>query len=122
VATRGNQRQIGKLRKPEEQAKTVALGCDRLPNGAHGKERVDGSSPSEGFTKAPQTGPFRLGGNCTSLRVLGSISEQVNPECGTDPVRGQSAHSLPHSKRAWNASLGQVSVQRWTRHARGLEA
>ena len=32
-----------------KQAQTVAMGCDRLPIAAHGKEGVDGSSPSEGF-------------------------------------------------------------------------
>ena len=45
----GNQWQMGELRKWLEQAKTVATGCDRLPIGAHGKEGVDGSSPSEGL-------------------------------------------------------------------------
>jgi hypothetical protein len=35
--------------KAQKQAKTVAVGCDQLPFGAHGKEGVDGSSPSEGF-------------------------------------------------------------------------
>ncbi len=49
-----------------KQAKTVATGCDQLPIGAHGKEGVDGSSPSEGFEKPPQTAPFhsdRLAGH-----------------------------------------------------------
>jgi hypothetical protein len=35
------------------QANSVAVGCDRLPIGAHGKEGVDGSSPSEGFGYLP---------------------------------------------------------------------
>jgi hypothetical protein len=51
VATGGKQWQIGSARKPQEQAKTVAVGCDQLPEGAHGKEGVDGSSPSEGFSR-----------------------------------------------------------------------
>src|SRR5512133_804307 len=38
--------------------KTVATGCDRLPKAAHGKEGVDGSSPSEGSAKAPHNGFF----------------------------------------------------------------
>jgi hypothetical protein len=58
VATGGNRSQIGSAQKPQKQAKTVATGCDRLPEGAHGKEGVDGSSPSEGSAKAPQTGAF----------------------------------------------------------------
>jgi hypothetical protein len=41
VATGGNQRQIGSARKPRNEAETVALGCDRLPEAAHGQEGVD---------------------------------------------------------------------------------
>ena len=35
--------------KTANQAKTVAVGCDPLPREVHGKEGVDGSSPSEGL-------------------------------------------------------------------------
>jgi hypothetical protein len=45
VATRGNERQIGSAPEPQGQAKTVALLCDWLPKGAHGKEGVSGSRP-----------------------------------------------------------------------------
>jgi hypothetical protein len=38
--------------KRRRQAKTVAAGCYRLPRGAHGKEGVGGSSPSEGSAKS----------------------------------------------------------------------
>ena len=48
VATGGNRSQIRRASKPRNQSETVAVGCDRLPKGAHGKEGVDGSSPSEG--------------------------------------------------------------------------
>jgi hypothetical protein len=37
------------------QAKTVAVGCHGLPREFHGKEGVDGSSPSEGFAKLLET-------------------------------------------------------------------
>src|SRR5438034_3127237 len=57
-ATGGNQRQIARANEPEKQAKTLAVGCDRLPRGVHGKEGVDGSSPSEGFTKGQQMAFF----------------------------------------------------------------
>jgi hypothetical protein len=53
VANGGNRRQIEEPRKPQKQAKTVAVGCDPLPETFHGKEGVDGSSPSEGFAKCP---------------------------------------------------------------------
>jgi hypothetical protein len=58
VATGGKRSQIAQTRKARNQAKTVAVGCDRLPIGAHGKEGVDGSSPSEGFTKGQQMAFF----------------------------------------------------------------
>src|SRR5919198_2018013 len=38
VATRGNRSQIASARNRHNQAKTVAVGCDRLPEAAHGKE------------------------------------------------------------------------------------
>src|SRR5947209_20005135 len=50
-ATGGNQSQIRMARTPRKQAKTVDIGCDRLPKAAHGKEVVDDSSPSEGSRK-----------------------------------------------------------------------
>src|SRR6266508_4911599 len=58
VATRGNQPQIGRPSKPQKQAKSVATGCHRLPQEIHGKEGVDGSSPSEGSAKVPHNGAF----------------------------------------------------------------
>ena len=51
VAIRRNRSQIACATELPKQAKTVAVGCDQLPLGPHGKEGVDGSSPSEGFTK-----------------------------------------------------------------------
>ena len=47
--------QIAQAQKPRNQAKTVAADCDRLPETFHGKEGVDGSSPSEGFRKGQPT-------------------------------------------------------------------
>jgi hypothetical protein len=38
VATGGNRSQILRSNRRQKQAKTVAVGCDQLPNGAHGKE------------------------------------------------------------------------------------
>ena len=71
VATRGNQWQIGSARKLQRQAKTVAVGCDHLSQAAHGKEGVDGSSPSEGFAKAPQNGVFCIRADLHFPRSLG---------------------------------------------------
>jgi hypothetical protein len=44
---------MNRRRKRRKQAKTVAVGCDRLPLKLDGKEGVDGSSPSEGFEFLP---------------------------------------------------------------------
>jgi hypothetical protein len=49
------------LRRQEglRQAKSVAVGCDRLRRESHGQEGVDGSSPSEDSTKFLLISPFR---------------------------------------------------------------
>src|ERR671923_2108782 len=47
VATGGSQWQMLRPRNRRRQAKTVAVGCDQSPETFHGKEGVDGSSPSE---------------------------------------------------------------------------
>jgi hypothetical protein len=47
VATGGNWSQIRHAQQPEKQAKTVAIGCDRLPSGAHGKECHEEGLPAE---------------------------------------------------------------------------
>jgi hypothetical protein len=60
VATSGNRWQMRRRHKPQKQAKSVAPGCHRLPANFHGKEGVDGSSPSEGSAKAPLTGLFGM--------------------------------------------------------------
>jgi hypothetical protein len=60
VATSGNRWQMQRLRKRRKQAKTVATGCHQLPWDLDGKEGVDGSSPSEGFTKSLQKGTIFL--------------------------------------------------------------
>src|SRR5438552_8620159 len=40
VASGGNQRQIERRQNRRKQAKTVAVGCDRLPEKFHGKQGV----------------------------------------------------------------------------------
>ena len=59
VATNGNRWQKERPRKRLKKAKTVAVGCDQLPEAFHGKEGVDGSSPSEAFDKALQKSLYR---------------------------------------------------------------
>jgi hypothetical protein len=52
-----------------ETGQTVATGCDQLPLEAHGKEGVDGSSPSEGSAKCPEIGFFTIMAPCTMSTV-----------------------------------------------------
>jgi len=50
----GNPCQPVRMEKPRKwlnQAKTVAVGCDGLPIGAHGKEGVDGRVRQEGSAR-----------------------------------------------------------------------
>ncbi len=54
-ATNGNRSQMGPSRKRLKQADRQPVATHGNRFGAHGKEGVDGSSPSEGFTKLPQT-------------------------------------------------------------------
>ena len=56
VATGGNHAQIDAMRKRQKPAKSVAVGCDQLPEEFHGKEGIDGSSPSEGFAETLEIG------------------------------------------------------------------
>jgi hypothetical protein len=58
AATGRNHWQIEWARKRPKQAKTVAVDCNRSRATFHGKEGVDGSSPSEGSAKAPHAGAF----------------------------------------------------------------
>ena len=60
VATHGNRWQMGRPQERLKQAKTVAVGCDGLPETFHGKEGVDGSSSSEDFHKRLQIGVLLL--------------------------------------------------------------
>jgi hypothetical protein len=59
VATGGNQWQIGSRGSRLKYAQIVAMGCDQLRETFHGKEGVDGSSPSEGFRKFLLISSFR---------------------------------------------------------------
>jgi hypothetical protein len=53
-ATGGNRSQMGDSEKRLKQADRQPVATHGNRFGAHGKEGVDGSSPSEGFTKGQQ--------------------------------------------------------------------
>ncbi len=55
-----NRSEIAQAGNRRNQAKGVAGSCDGLPIGAHGKEGVDRSSPSEGSTDPRKSRLSRL--------------------------------------------------------------
>ena len=68
VANGGNRRQIEESRKRQQQAKTVAVGCDPLPETFHGKQGVCRGPPPvakvpslrrRGSTRGPLSAGFR---------------------------------------------------------------
>src|SRR6266852_6120528 len=59
-ATGGNRWQTGHPQKPLKQADRQPVATHGNRFGAHDKEGVDGSSPSEGSRKAPIIGAFHL--------------------------------------------------------------
>src|SRR5437764_11437718 len=81
VATRGNRRQIDRPPIPQKQAESVAAGCHRLPEKFHGKEGVDGSSPSEGSAKVPHVDAFSVGSTCARANVREVWSLGSSPKC-----------------------------------------
>jgi hypothetical protein len=54
----GNRSQIGQAQTPPKHAKTVAVGCDQLPFGAHGKE----GSPVRVWKRALREATQKSGG------------------------------------------------------------
>jgi len=62
--------QMVRRRNGADRLKTGALRCDQLSESFHGKEGVDGSSPSEGFRKASKGlhlgPPLELGSSTTT--------------------------------------------------------
>src|SRR5687767_5765872 len=92
-------------RKWLRQPKTVAVGCDRLPEAFHGKEGVDGSSPSEGSTKAPEIGcSFRR--TCSMSNVqwawspLWSLQDEKRVGMSSKPLPSRSASPDPDDAEA----------------------
>jgi hypothetical protein len=64
-ATGRNRWQMGCARKPLKQVDPQLVATHGNRFGAHGKEGVDGSSPSEGSAKAPHVGAFAFRTTCS---------------------------------------------------------
>jgi hypothetical protein len=101
VATGGNRAQMNPPPKPRKQAETVAVGCDQLPKGAHGKGRVYTTSlfVKEGVTfLAPrgETSPANPKARRTRTTLTAVVAR-----------RGRRAHKRPHH----NVSVAGARVQ-----------
>jgi hypothetical protein len=68
-ATGGNRWQIERPRKRLKYADPQPVATRGNGSGAHGKEGVDGSSPSEGSAKAPHVGVLAFRSTCSSSIV-----------------------------------------------------
>ncbi len=64
-------------------SQTVAVGCHRLPNGAHGKEGVSGSSPEEGFVKCLQIATLLLSVRRTRGHILDTSAVRATHRDGS---------------------------------------
>jgi hypothetical protein len=115
VATGGISSQIGPPRNPQTYAKTVASGCDLLPESFHGKESVDGSSPSEGFDKSPATGHGVLPRMARCRVVAGTRRVHFGTEGSASRPRGQ--HRVAICRRFPHANHRPFA--RWCRRAVG---
>jgi hypothetical protein len=95
-------------------AQTVAVGCDQLPESFHGKEGVDGSSPSEGSAKASQTGALSLARSCTVSNVRWGRSALWSLQVAdTDYVLKDRARSAASRHcMLWSLSTHGVQVYR----------
>jgi hypothetical protein len=119
VATGGKRWQVPRPQTGRKQAQTVALGCDQLPRRAHGKEGVDGSSPSEGFAKAPQIWRFS---SLVDLRDfqraagMEPIMELSGPEVGARADCRRSQPKAPSSRELDRASARSVPRNQQHRH------
>jgi hypothetical protein len=120
VATGRSRWQTGRPRKRLGQAQTVAVGCDRLPERFHGKEGVDGSSPSEGFAKAPQIALF-LSARLARAPVCGRYGAAYGAfSLETSPGKRQTGSvppgSAPSPERGWaTTALVRRSCRRSSR-------
>ena len=86
--------------KPQNQAKSVATGCHRLPATFHGKEGVDGSSPSEGFKKRPANGLFFV----ASTAYVHRSSASLNLSPGSVPNVAEALQSRLKQRRLTSSS------------------
>jgi hypothetical protein len=94
VATGGNRSQIAAARKARNQAQTVAVGCDHLPQRAHGKEGSTVRVRQRALQKPRTTGLFRTR-RIALLAVCSDVESRV--EKPILRVRAQRSGPAPSS-------------------------
>src|SRR5207249_1226372 len=91
-----------------------ATGCHRLPFGSHGKEGVDGSSPSEGSAKPPHDGLFvsdRFADSRTWGRygaLYGAFRSKTPSSQAAWPTEKR-VHAIPKGRREAGVNRGSAS-------------
>ena len=109
VASAGKRSKLEGLENPLETARSFAAGCHRSPWARHGKEGVDGSSPSEGLQKVPASGVFsclickrKSRAGTRGLALMFARGSHGTPGLGlTTPLEPQLTTSLRLRGVAW---------------------
>ena len=122
VATGGNRWQMGEPPKGPKKAQTVAVGCDRLPRGVHGKEGVDRARPCEPRTRCSSRWKQKVG----RRRVSESTCEKTRDTRLSPPENRRFAGiSDPQNKRMMGleptASCMARRWREWTGDARSRQ-
>ncbi len=111
VATGGNQPQTYRARRRRKQAKSVATVCHQLPEKFHGKEGVDGSSPSEGFQKACTAAAYRAeplapSSTCGGYGALyGAFRSKTSSAARAESPLSQLSKAAEKSLISWSPSV-----------------
>ena len=103
VATGGNRWQMRRPRKRLKEPKTLAVGCDRLPESFHGKEGVDGSSPQRALQRRRKSALFLSGDLCRSSNMRWVLEPFMEPS-------GSGARSKASEMGAFDEGVTQTSL------------
>jgi hypothetical protein len=103
------------LKSAETSQNRLPWVCDRLPFGAHGKERIDGSSPSEGYRKGQQMAFF------VALTHYGYVPTRPRSVPKTCPQHTSDGGRSWLEHRLWEPQSTSVIERSWIRDWHGVE-
>ena len=104
VATGGNQRQIARRLNARKQAKSVAVGCHRLPEAFHGKQGVCGGLPPVAEGPLPEKEGVELVSTCWPERYF--LLQSGHGHCS----HPQPVHALRITQRLYRRSRAAESL------------